>query len=290
MASDGNSNSLRAMRLSRAGDAAFGSSRRMTSVLWLACAWMVLATFEVCEARAHDLVLSSPIGETRAWSRVAELGASWGTALENVNQGTAADVEAGTGGASKQVAQIESRPLGGSGGAAGAKPAAAMSETANGPRGASPAGNELMRVAGAMVIVVGLLLGVRLVLRRVGTGIGGAMRGEGAIEIVARYPVARGQRLLLVRLANRIVLVHQSGSSMTALSEIAEPAEVEEVLSQVGGSGGSGAGQRVASLFGGLLANRGLKAWEGSAGGMWPPVEVVDLTQGGARRSGRDAR
>jgi flagellar biogenesis protein FliO len=213
------------------------------------------------------------------------MNASWGAENERVNGEGGRDVEGGAGGASEQVAAIESRPLGRTSLRTGAKTAPDASNDGR----ANSAGTEVMRVAGALAIVIGLLLGLRFLLRRVGTGSSRSIGGNGALEIVASYPVARGQRLLLVRLANRIVLVHQSGgsmTSMTALSEVAEPAEVEEVLSHVGGSSGTGPGHAVASLLGGLFANHRVKAWDGNAGAAWPPVEVVDLTQDGGRRSG----
>jgi flagellar biogenesis protein FliO len=103
--------------------------------------------------------------------------------------------------------------------------------------------NELLRVAGAMAVVIGLIVLVRVVLSRSGLATAGAGRPSGVVEILGRFPVARGQTLLLIKFARRIVLVQQNGQSMTTLSEVSDQNEVAALLARIeaGSSGRSAA-------------------------------------------------
>lgn len=95
-----------------------------------------------------------------------------------------------------------------------------------------PRGSDLMQVFGALAVVLSLLFATRSILRRISGAAGGA-RPSGVVEILARYPVARGQQLILLKLARRILLVHQNGSAMTTLSEIVDENEVASLLARV---------------------------------------------------------
>ena len=57
---------------------------------------------------------------------------------------------------------------------------------------------------------------------RVRTSEGRPAQGS-VVEILARYPVGRGQSLIVLRVARRVLLLHQAGTSMTTLSEFADP-------------------------------------------------------------------
>lgn len=108
-----------------------------------------------------------------------------------------------------------------------------------------PRRNEFTRVLGALAIVVGLLLLARTFLRRAGGVLPGGSRPSGVVEILARYPVARGQELILLKLARRIVLLHHSGSTMTALTEMTDPDEVAALLARME----AGSSERNAAKF-----------------------------------------
>lgn len=108
-----------------------------------------------------------------------------------------------------------------------------------------PRRNEFTRVLGALAIVVGLLLLARTFLRRAGGVLPGGARPSGVVEILARYPVARGQELILLKLARRIVLLHHSGSTMTALTEMTAPDEVAALLARME----AGSSERNAAKF-----------------------------------------
>lgn len=99
---------------------------------------------------------------------------------------------------------------------------------------------------------------------------------SGLVSVLARYPLGRGQTLVLLRLDRRVLLLCQSSSGRVrggvttrTLSEISDPEEVASIIAKAEGTG-----------FEGVL--RGYESMEPSAGAP-VEVEVVDLT----RRRGR---
>jgi flagellar biogenesis protein FliO len=126
----------------------------------------------------------------------------------------------------------------------------------------------------ALAIVVGLILLLGAVARRFGGGVlarGG--RPSGVIEVLARYPIARGQSLVLLKLHRRVLLVHQTGSAMTTLTDVHEPEEVASLLARVEASDRDRAG----GGFARALAGAQRRFFDhGSTGG---DVETIDLTR-----------
>jgi flagellar biogenesis protein FliO len=96
-----------------------------------------------------------------------------------------------------------------------------------------PRSNDITKVIGALAIVVGLILLLRVFLRKSGGFVSNGGRPSGVVEILAKYPVGRGQNIVLLKVARRVVLLHQSGSSMTTLSEMTEPDEVAGLLTRL---------------------------------------------------------
>jgi len=93
------------------------------------------------------------------------------------------------------------------------------------------------RVFGALVVVVGLILVVRAVLRRVAAT--GGLRGQlgaggrapsGVLEVLGRYPIARGQTLVLLRVDQRVLLLSQSGAGFRTLANFDSPTDVASLL------------------------------------------------------------
>ncbi|GEM_PF-2263825 len=112
----------------------------------------------------------------------------------------------------------ESRPLGG-------QPQVTEATEATSASASLPTVMEFVRVGGALASVVALLFGLRFVLRRMG-GMPSSKRPSGIVQIQARYPVARGQQIVLLQVGQRIIVAHQGSGGMRTLSEITEPAEV----------------------------------------------------------------
>jgi len=108
---------------------------------------------------------------------------------------------------------------------------------------ASSSGGWLRSVA-SVGLVVGLILvlaaATRFVSRRSGSvaaTIGpGGRAPSGVLEVLARYPVGRGQTLVLLRIDRRILLLSQStsskGSGFVTLAQFDEPSEVAAILRQ----------------------------------------------------------
>ena len=133
-----------------------------------------------------------------------------------------------------------------------------------------PQRNELVRVGMALVVVVGLMVVLRLAVRRFGGPLSGGGRPSGVLEVLGRYPIARGQHLVLLKLVGRVVLLHQTRNGMAALSEITDPDEVAALLARV-----EAAGRLGQTSFGAELS---------AAGNV-----VVDLTKRPRRPLGRGA-
>ena len=151
-------------------------------------------------------------------------------------------------------------------------------------RAIDPRSNELVRVGGALAVVL-LLLGLIRGLLRAGGRLPGGGRPSGVLEVLGRYPVARSQSLLLLKLGGRVVLVHHTRSGMNPISEVSEPEEVAALLARVEASGRAQAGG-----FHGLLRRLSRRqpgeAFPMVAGGPSGGGErvVVDLTR--RRRKG----
>ena len=113
-----------------------------------------------------------------------------------------------------------------------------------------PRKNDTTRVIGSLAVVIGLLLLMRTFIRRAGGG-GGARgdRPSGVLEVLARYPVGRGQSLVLLKLARRLVLVHHAGTAMTTICEVQDRDEVAALLSRLEAGSRGSAAQRFKSLL-----------------------------------------
>jgi flagellar biogenesis protein FliO len=120
-------------------------------------------------------------------------------------------------------------------------------------RSFDPRVGEIARVAGALGAVLALLLLTRFMLRRMAGPLAGGRRPSGVLEVLARYPVARAQQLVLLKMSGRIVLLHQSKAGMTALSEVTDPDEVAQLLARVESGNGAG-GPGFSPLLDRLLA------------------------------------
>ena len=185
------------------------------------------------------------------------------------------------------AALLESKLLGRPNSALSARPAEHSSVSESGALSRlDPRSNEVTRVLGALAIVLGLLLLVRAVFKRVRRIL--PARGDqpsGVLEILARYPVGRGQHLVLLKLARRIILVHQSSGQMTALTEMTDPDEVAGLLSRME----AGSSERGAAKFRNALAEfmadhdaaRKQLPRRGELRGV--ETEVIDLTRRRAR-------
>ena len=98
---------------------------------------------------------------------------------------------------------------------------------------------DALQVGGGLAVVLVLLWMIRAMIRRSGRGSSGLAARAGApsgvLSVLARYPVARGQQVLLLGVGQRILVVHQSQGSMRTLSEVVDDDEVLALRMQVNG-------------------------------------------------------
>jgi len=127
--------------------------------------------------------------------------------------------------------------------------------------------NPIIRTGGSLAIVLSVIFVLAFVVRKVslrrasGASLSAALgpggpSPAGLLEILGRYPVARGQSLVLLRLDRRVLLLSQTHArglrtpgSFTLLCEVTEPQDVASILVRAQESEQSS----LASRFRGLL-------------------------------------
>ena len=180
---------------------------------------------------------------------------------------------------------IEEKALGLPNGPLSVRPAEASDPEEAGALGAlDPRRNEIVRVGLALGAVIVLLLLMRGAIRRGFPSLAGGSRPSGVVEVLARYPVARHQQLLLLKLGRRIVLLHQGGGRMAALTEMTDPDEVASLLASLE----AGSRQREAMRFRSILnsferehASQEVQSANVNRGNGKGGDEIIDLTRNG---------
>lgn len=93
----------------------------------------------------------------------------------------------------------------------------------------------MAQVAGALGVVLGLVYVGRTLVRKFVPG-ASAGNGKGVLEILARYPLAKTQSLVLVRIGSQIVVLNQGKEMSRSVLVISDPTEVANLLGQIQGS------------------------------------------------------
>ena len=107
--------------------------------------------------------------------------------------------------------------------------------------------------ADASALVIALILGAGWIFRRLarlhgglGAALGAAGKApSGVLEVLGRYPVVRGQALVLIKLDRRVLLLSHasprkgSAGGFSTLCEIENPADVAAILMKVNDAEGS---------------------------------------------------
>lgn len=165
--------------------------------------------------------------------------------VESVGAGSDVPGESTPGGTGPS-AEVESRPLGppGAGSFRERRAAGELGRLGeSGGRVASlKAGEGWWRTAGALAIIIALILAAGAGVRRWAGRSGRLLHAMGAggrapsglLHVLGRYPVGRGQTLILLKLDRRVLLVCQSvgvkGAGMRTLCEIGDPEEVASIM------------------------------------------------------------
>lgn len=127
-------------------------------------------------------------------------------------------------------------------------PATATDQTSQAKPSGSTVGPTFTRLVLALAIVLGVIFAARWVSRRLMAPPGSA-RSSRAIQVVSRSMIAPKQHLLLVQIGKRLVLVGNSGTSMSPLCEIRDEVEVSQVLAQVQAEKSESISKAFSSLF-----------------------------------------
>ena len=93
---------------------------------------------------------------------------------------------------------------------------------------------------GATLLVIVL---ARSAIKRFGGKLPGARRPQGVVEVLARYPIARGQQVVLLKVGRRVIVTHQGAQGMQALSEFSTESDVADIVARCE------AGERAKSPF-----------------------------------------
>ncbi|MBY0308227.1 MAG: flagellar biosynthetic protein FliO, partial [Phycisphaerales bacterium] len=132
------------------------------------------------------------------------------------------------------------------------------------PSQAADAGaGALTSTAVPLAVVVGVILLAAVVFRRAvhtGGSLASAMGAggrapAGLLEVLGRYPVCRGQTLVLLKLDQRVLLLSQTPRTrvhpggFTTLSEITDPCEVASILTKVSETEGTGPAARFNAIL-----------------------------------------
>ena len=100
---------------------------------------------------------------------------------------------------------------------------------------------DALQVGGGLAVVLALLWVMRSLVRRSsgkqgGLSTTGGRSPSGVASILARYPIGRGQQVLLLGVGQRIIVAHQAAGTMQTLSEITDPDEVLALRIQINGT------------------------------------------------------
>lgn len=121
-------------------------------------------------------------------------------------------------------------------------PVSADSDSASQPAGADPRNSVTTGWFGRTLFATGLVIGLAILLR---TGVrrisarGGGLASQlgaggrapsGLLMVLGRFPIARGQTLVLLKIDRRVLLLCQGPSGFQTLTEITDPEEVASLL------------------------------------------------------------
>ena len=125
-----------------------------------------------------------------------------------------------------------SKPLG--------APAQANASDENGAASANTSdGGWGMQTVLALAAVIGLILLCKFGYTRVASRGGGSLAAQlgpagrapsGMLSVLARYPIAKGSTLVLLRLDRRVLLLSQTNQGFSTLAEITDPEEVAALI------------------------------------------------------------
>ncbi|MEM1209893.1 MAG: flagellar biosynthetic protein FliO [Planctomycetota bacterium] len=100
----------------------------------------------------------------------------------------------------------------------------------------------------ALGVVLGLVFLARWCLTRMQNG-GEPVARTAAVEVLSRVPIGNRQRVMLLRIGGRIVVVGDAGGSLSTLAEIDDEQEVAELLQSVSANRSNSAASGFRDLY-----------------------------------------
>lgn len=182
-------------------------------------------------------------------------------------------------GAGERMARAEERlPIG----SAAASRTERAASAAGGASGGASDGGWALRTIGALTITLGAIFATRWGLRKL--AVSGGLAGQlgaggrapsGVLEVMARYPVGRGQTLVLLRMDRRVLLLSQTSQGFSTLAEVTDAEEVASLIVRTRDE----EGESLSSRFAGVL--RSMERDEAVVEG----VRTIDLTRSSGAES-----
>ncbi len=205
------------MSATRARQSTMTTRARRRAVSAALASVVTLGVFSTAVSAAPGDAIGPPINNTQ--SSLVNGSASGAEAVARDTATPAVDLRPG-------AAAIERTPLG--------VPTATAA-----PGAASPLGDSSMsRTILSLAAVITLIFATRSVVRRLAARTGGmaAQLGpagrapSGVLTVLARYPVARGQSLVLLKMDQRVLLLSQSSEGFRTIAEATDPDEVASLI------------------------------------------------------------
>lgn len=100
----------------------------------------------------------------------------------------------------------------------------------------------------ALGVVLGLVFAARWCLTRMQNG-GDPVSRNAAVEVLARVPIGNRQRVMLLRVGGRVVVVGDAGGGLSTLAEIDDEQEVADLLQSVSASRSTSAASGFGDLY-----------------------------------------
>ena len=157
----------------------------------------------------------------------------------------------------------------------------------------------MLRTAASLAGVIVLIFGVAFVVKKVARQQGGLMASlgpggrapSGLLEVLGRYPVARGTTLVLLKLDRRVLLVCQTtgrrlgpGTSMNTLSEITDADEVASILVKSRDEEGESLAKKFESMLGSFGGKSATVTVESKPVSMPRPASgLAEMLRGGSK-------
>jgi flagellar biosynthetic protein FliO len=93
----------------------------------------------------------------------------------------------------------------------------------------------ILRIAGCLILIIGMIFGVLWLIRRM--GVTGASRpGGGAMDVVEVLPFGQGRSLTLVRVMDKVLVLGQTPQQIVLLDKLEGEKAVELIASTKGGT------------------------------------------------------